>query len=291
MIDLSLCTGAGVSYDDSLGRLSVTGFHGDYTGWYVRVKRDGVLVHYNPETGKLHGRSKGTYNPPQEWLDKMPDVAVQGELTFRDGDRFSELSGIARSHALPYEYWENIIIAAFDLPRVDAPYSVRAVTLDRMAEQGTLGPHIEVIPYRVATSNEDMIEITNAILDAGWEGAVLYNPNAPYASGKVGHMQKVVGMHREEAKIIGTAPGGGRLSAPAFVEKYGQAGIGGYLVETLAEPIITFAVGTGFSDWMRANPESIGTIVTIMHKGRNGKAGYVAPRQPVYCGVRPQQDM
>lgn len=94
----------------------------DPTGWLMSEKLDGVRCFWSGS--KLFTRNGVAIKAPQEWKDKMPNIALDGELwTGRDDFHNCVSITIHREHG--WEDWKKVKYMVFDAPIVEGTFEER----------------------------------------------------------------------------------------------------------------------------------------------------------------------
>lgn len=140
--------------------------------------------------------------------------------------------------------------------------------------------------------NQDKIVVTpqfsyteaayTALLDAGYEGGVVKNPSAPYASGQRGYgWYRLKRTETIDVVVTGTIPGRGK-----FEGLLGALVFGAYQDGKL----VNIGQCSGMIDRVRAEMtkshtkgELVGTVVEVKHFGQSPQGGY---RHPQYVRTR-----
>jgi DNA ligase-1 len=161
-------------------------------------------------------------------------------------------------------------------------------------------------PQHVVTCRDTLLELEQKMLDQGYEGLILRDPDAPYKYGrstmKEGYLLKLKRFVDAEFEVIGfeermhngneaTTNELGRTKRSSHKENKTGRGDLGALVVRDAQGLV-FNVGTGFDDVQRA------TIWADQNAylGRLAKVKYFAvgmkdaPRHPVFLGWRDRSD-
>jgi len=170
------------------------------------------------------------------------------------------------------------------------------------AERLTESKHVIVHEQVMCLTLEDILKYEEQCLDAGYEGLILRDPNAPYKQGrstvKEGYLLKLKRFVDDEATIVNcferehngneaTVDELGRTKRSSHkAGKTGRGDLGGFVLRLVDGT--EFSCGTGFTDseraeyWARRN-ELIGRLVKFKHFPIGSKD---APRHPVWLGFR-----
>ena len=162
-------------------------------------------------------------------------------------------------------------------------------------------------PQHVVTCLDTLLLLEQEMLDQGYEGLILRDPNSPYKRGRStvneGYLLKLKRFVDAEAEVIGfeermhngneaTTNELGRTARSSHqAGKTGRGDLGALLLRTADG--MEFACGTGFTDSERAeiwtNKDSfLGCIAKYKHFEIGSKD---APRHPVFLGWRAKEDI
>ena len=174
------------------------------------------------------------------------------------------------------------------------------------AERLTESKHVIVHEQVMCLTLEDVLKYEEQCLDAGYEGLILRDPNAPYKQGrstvKEGYLLKLKRFVDDEATVIGfeermhngnvaTRNELGRTARSSHKEnKSGRGDLGALLLRHPSG--IEFSCGTGFTDSERgeiwANRDRyLGQLAKYKHFPVGAKD---LPRHPVFLGWRDRRD-
>ena len=192
---------------------------------------------------------------------------------------------------------------------LEAPFEQR---LDRLAYLPDLIPGDEIFkiiraPYEIAHCWEDVLRIERKYVEAGWEGVITRDPEAPYKCGRSTAREAYMGKRKQfidaEFEIIGfeermhntneatVNERGLTQRSSAQAGKVGRGDLGALICRTKEGH--TFNVGTGFNDAQRAELWAVRHELT----GQLAKVKYHAvgsntvPVLPVFLQIRPAEDM
>lgn len=192
-----------------------------------------------------------------------------------------------------FDYWDNTDI-------YDSRYGYLYETV--------LSCGMHLVPQYEVTSEDDIIKYEKIMLDLGYEGVMLRNPNAVYKYGrstvKEEGLLKVKRFIDSEATILDVHPlfrnnNEAKTDALGYTERstckdnlIATNLLGSIVVKDLHTDI-EFSIGSGFDEqtridlWHRKD-SLIGKIVKYKHfpVGEKDK-----PRFPVFIGFRPKEDM
>ena len=240
----------------------------DPSGFYVSEKLDGMRAIWDGYV--LRTRNGNEIFAPQALLAQLPNVALDGELFLGRG-RFQECMSIVRSQNADEKAWKGVHFMVFDAPQIVAPFAIRLqVAKETLSKSKFAMLHEQAI----CTGHADLKQRLEAVLAKGGEGLMLRAPKAPYRGGRTTDLLKIKEFCDAEAIVIaheaGTGRNKGRLGALVCQLYSGQ----------------TFKIGTGFKDWQRDHPPSVGTVVTFKYQEATN-AGL--PRFPVFVRARPKE--
>jgi DNA ligase-1 len=238
----------------------------DLTGWWMSEKLDGVRAYWDGK--QLISRLGNAFHAPDWFIDKLPRVALDGEL-WGGRKQFQKTVGVVRRQDKS-EHWKAISYVVFDAPSLNEPFETRIEFVETYLAKAQS-------PYATAHKHErckgvDHLKDELARVEAlGGEGLMLRRPGSKYEAGRSSSLLKVKSFRDAEAKIVAHEPGTGRH----------KGRLGSLRVQM---PDGTeFSVGTGFSDKEREDPPPIGAIITYRYQELS-EAG--VPRFPSYVGVR-----
>ena len=210
---------------------------------------------------------------------------------------FRDTTSVVMSHGKPAD---DVNFYVFDhIAELTKPYSARI-----MSVRGKGFTLLDQIPIE---NHEQLVAFEAQALEAGYEGLILRDPSAPYKMGRStvneGYLLKVKNFSDFECEIVGfqervrndnpaTISELGRTKRSSHKDnKYGRGDLGALLLRT--PDGIEFACGTGFTDDERASiwsaqPAHLGKLAKIKYFS---VGGYVAPRHPVWMGLRDPLDL
>ena len=85
------------------------------TGWLMSEKLDGVRCYWDGDT--MYTRQGNVFHAPQSFKDKLPSMALDGEL-WTNRDDFQKIVSIVRKHDTNNPEWSKIKFMIFDAPLV-----------------------------------------------------------------------------------------------------------------------------------------------------------------------------
>jgi DNA ligase-1 len=246
----------------------------DLTGWGIHEKLDGVRARWHQ--GQLLSRSQKPFPVPEDIVRELEDylgsMEADGEILC-PAEGFQRGVSLVRNSKTTAEEWRRLLeFRVFDVVAEGDYYSrmvdpfLGARYWPDWLTAGTWLADIE--------REEDIFLWLEKVTAKGGEGLILRDHNAPYTFGrKAGSLLKVKKFIDTEAQVVGHQPGEGKHE--------GRLGALVCLLE--GEDGITFKIGTGFTDEVRANPPAIGSIITCRFFEYTNDG---APRFPVFVGVR-----
>lgn len=168
-------------------------------------------------------------------------------------------------------------------------------------------PHVVKHEQHYVSDLATLLALEENMLDVGYEGLILRDPNAPYKYGrstvKEGYLLKLKRFVDAEATIVGcferehngneaTINELGRTKRSSHkAGKTGRGDLGGFVLRTSEG--VEFSVGTGFTDAERASYwASQDNLVGKIAKYKFFEVGVkTAPRHPVWLGFRDPIDL
>lgn len=162
-------------------------------------------------------------------------------------------------------------------------------------------------PCEIAHCWEDVLRIERKYVEAGWEGVITRDPEAPYKCGRSTAREAFMGKLKQfrdaEFKIVGfeermhngneaTVSETGRTKrSTAKAGKTGRGDLGALICKTKEGH--EFGVGTGFTDaqrgeFWRIKDELIGKHAKVKYHETGTKD---VPLLPVFIHIRPEEDM
>ena len=234
----------------------------DITGWYMSEKLDGVRAIWDGK--EFHSRNNKPINAPQWFKDNLPNTKLDGELWIGRGQFQKTVSVVRKKIPLDYE-WYDIKYLVFDT--ICSEYFNL-----RFAKLNILQPNsiFKIVAQTKVGSISHMHGFYDDIIIQGGEGIILKNPNSLYEFKRSKHMLKVKPSHNDECILISYQPGEGKY-----------IGMVGSFICQWKQKIIE--LGTGLTDYDRANPPDVGSILTFKYQELTDSG---TPRFPVFLAVR-----
>ena len=237
----------------------------DTTGWFLSEKLDGLRSLWNGS--EFISRLGNKFHTPKWFRDQMPKgIRLDGEL-FGGRNRFQSTVSIIKNSNSDQE-WQHITFYVFDIPDIKEQFEKRIEQSKTLIKENQYIKIIDHIKCRGADHVQQMLTDVEKIKG---EGLMIRKPGSYYEGKRSNTLLKVKTFYDAEAIIIGHNSGSGRHK--------GRMGS----LQCKMECGKTFRIGTGFSDKIRDNPPSVGTIVTY-HFQEYTKSG--VPRFPSYGGIR-----
>ena len=240
-------------------------------GWFVSEKLDGQRCIYIPGTrglskmcvpfantdkdgryldeqicSGLWSRYGNVIHAPDEWLDTLPEVIMDGELFLRRGKGGrQELSKIIKPLTPDADAWANVKFQVFDLPAPETIFADRHVKLtnyDKVFEDvlewwlslevdldyrtkpglpfrsinhliekhvtGYARAHKQIqLPFSTESANLTLDEMMEVISDLDGEGLILRHPDKTYVTERAHQLLKVKALDDDEGIVTGYTTG------------------------------------------------------------------------------------
>lgn len=234
----------------------------DIDQWWPFPKLDGMRMIYTynyplTRTGKsiaLPEFMLDELNEVCKNLNPMKVCSLDGELLHKNG--FRDTVSTARKLVPVEEQWRDMKFHIFDwyYPNASTPASFQT-RFNKLVDRIDLAEykHIDIVmPYfpRIDKTMDPSTALRIAE-NAGYEGLILRNPDAPYEFGRSHNLLKVKSSQDIEVTVIGLENGTGK-----------HANHMGALTCRMDNGK-TVRVGTGFTDAERDDPPKIGDKITI----------------------------
>lgn len=235
------------------------------TGWVMSEKLDGIRAYWNGKN--LISRGGKIIHAPKWFTQDYPPFEIDGELWSKRGD-FENISSIVRD-TNPSKRWREIKHYIFEVPHA------KGGLFERLSKvQPYTSEVIKIIPQIEVRDKAHLQTFLKEIERKDGEGVVVRDPNALYIDKRTNKALKVKTFHDTECEVVGYTQGKGKFK-----------GLVGALVCQL-DNNVTFKIGSGLSDKVRAKPPAIGSEVTFKYQGFTK---YGKPRFPVFLRVRSVQ--
>lgn len=218
----------------------------------------------------LWSRAGNPFYAPDFFIEHFPkDMVLDGELFLERGE-FQEAVSIVRKQDKS-DRWKRIKYLVFDGPAIPGPFSKRLKVLkEKLSEIDS--PYIKLHEHEICKGEEHLQKEMKRVIALNGEGMMVRDPKSKYEHRRTKTMLKVKEFHDDEATVIGSEKGTGRLEKlmGALVVKNKQG--------------VTFKVGSGFTDKERAKPPKKGDVITYRYfeLTKDGK-----PRFPTYMRIHP----
>jgi DNA ligase-1 len=233
----------------------------------VSEKLDGVRALWDGQ--HLRFRSGRQIAAPAWFLAALPAAPLDGEL-WLGRHRFDALSGTVRKEVPLDAEWRSLHYQVFDMPQGQGPFSERAERLAALV-QAAHQPWLQAVPQTRISDAAHLHAHLQAVVAAGGEGLMLHRADALWTPGRSDAVRKLKAVPDEEGVVVGHLAGKGKY----------VGSMGALLLETAEGQ--RFALGTGFSDALRANPPPVGALVTYRYRDRTATG---LPRFASFLRVR-----
>lgn len=239
----------------------------DLNAYWVSEKYDGVRGYWDGK--RLLTRGGEVVSPPAWFIAGWPNIAMDGELWAGRGG-FAEAVSTVRRQTPDDAAWRKMRFMVFDLPSHEGTFDQRLPILKLTIAAINL-PWVQAVKQSKVENHRSLQKILNSITKEGGEGLMLHRGASLYRAERNNDLLKVKLYEDTEARVIGYIPGkgkhAGRLGALLVEMPNGQR----------------FKLGTGFSDAQRAQPPSLGSLVTYRFRGVNDSG---IPRFASFLRVR-----
>lgn len=222
----------------------------DLDKYWVSEKYDGYRAYWNGQY--LISRQGHRFAAPSWFTKSFPSQPLDGELWI-DRQSFEQLASVVRREK-PHLGWQKVKYMVFDSPSSQLTFTQRLDEL-KVTISKSKSPYLKLITqFKITTHDSLMSELTLRV-DAGAEGLMLHRGDSYYHSGRTGDLLKLKPLQDAEARVLQHLEGKGKY----------ESMLGALLVELPSG--ITFRLGTGFTDALRADPPAIGSVVTFQYTG------------------------
>jgi DNA ligase-1 len=235
-------------------------------GFYMSEKLDGIRGYWD---GKhLLTRKGNIINAPKWFIKNFPPFELDGELwSKRNNFEFIQSTVLKKT---PDKSWEKITYNIFEVPNQKGNFPKR-LEKARIWFKNNPNNHVNIIPQAACTGKDHLDEFLKEIESKGGEGVIIKDPAQEYNKDKIPYVLKVKNYSDMEGIVIAVNKGKGKYE-----------NMMGSLTIKL-ENGITFNLGSGFSDFERADPPKINSIVTFKYYGFTKNK---IPRFPSFLHVR-----
>lgn len=268
---------------------------------YASAKLDGIRCLVDPVLGPVSRTLKPIPNEfvrnslmasfTKHYVSHVDGELIVGPSTAKDVFQRTTSGVMTREGEPDFTYW---IFDSFKYP--DRPWSQRRASLFNIGR-------IRVLDQQVCTSVDDVLELEDCYLRAGYEGIMLRSPKGLYkfnrSTLKEQYLIKFKRFADSEAQVVGyeermtntneqTRDERGYAKRSSHKDGKVPTGTLGALVCMSDEFCQRFNVGTGFDDEQRAKlwkqrDRLIGRVVKFKHQSVGAKD---LPRFPVFLGFR-----
>ena len=239
----------------------------DVSKYWVSEKLDGARAIWNGK--ELRFRSGRLVNAPAWFTEKFPAQPLDGELWLARGE-FDRLSAIVRKQQPIDAEWRQVRYMLFELPEAPGTFTERIASMREIVDTAHIDWLEAIKQFRVRDRAELQRHLTAVLKNQG-EGLMLHLADAPYATGRGDVLLKLKPWFDAEATVIEHVTGQGKYLGM----------MGALLMETPAGR--RFRLGTGFTDAVRRDPPTVGTLVTYRYRELNSNG---LPRFASYLRVR-----
>jgi DNA ligase-1 len=227
----------------------------DVSKYFVSEKLDGIRGHWD---GKQLITRQGNLIKSHIWFtEHWPKFPIDGEL-WLDRDTFQPLMSCVSRHAPEMNRqrscWKNVRFMMFDLPEHQGVFRERVEKMQSISKQ-VPSPYLAMINQVKLKNINELDTKLDTIIAAKGEGVMLHLASAYYQAGRNPALMKLKRHQDAEATIIGHSEGKGK-----YLGKLGA-------IKVKTSDGVIFKIGSGFSDYQRANPPEIGTIITFKYNG------------------------
>ena len=239
----------------------------------------------------------------QAWAKKYADKleGMDGELIVGDpasSTVYRDTNSFVMSHDKEGEFWYY----QFDYWNLDAPYNKRIGNALIPVPESVI-----FLGYKIVNNKEELLKYEETVLNVGYEGLILRNPNGKYKYGrctvKEDNAFKLKRFEDAEAVIIGfeeemhngniaeTNELGRTKRSTAKSGMVGKQSLGAFTCRTPEG--IEFSIGSGFSqqdrlDYWKSKDSLMGCTIKYKHFPIGVKD---KPRHPIFLGFRDPIDM
>ncbi len=183
--------------------LKLANQYGNVAGMLASEKLDGWQGRWDGST--LTTRSGKQLHAPGWWLERLPDIPLQGELFIMRADRGRLSSIISRKQ--PGAEWSDVTFNVFDSPN-DAGHTF-GDTYKGLAEYENDVMHCAnqiVVPH---DGGQFLARMIASVKQQGGEGVIVRDPAAPYS--EAWDMLKYKPLDDAEGVVVGCVTGCGHL--------------------------------------------------------------------------------
>lgn len=232
----------------------------DLNHYWVSEKYDGVRAYWN---GEQFISRQGSIYPAPEWYSKdLPNYPLDGELWLGRG-QFDPLSGIVRTQIPNDENWRSVRFMVFDMPEHSGRFNQRLKALNTLQISQDLPAWVEIVKQWKVKNEVLLLQQLSDLVAQGAEGLMLHDGRSFYSAKRNDDLIKLKPTMDSEGVVMSYVDGKGK-----FQGKMGAMWVKGTVLdEQGGSSIKTFKIGSGFSDFERANPPAIGSEITFKYSG------------------------
>jgi DNA ligase-1 len=224
----------------------------DPADFLVSEKLDGVRALWDGKV--LRFRSGRPIAAPDRFVKSLPATFLDGEL-WAGRHRFDQVSGTVRASEPMDGPWHAVHYMLFDLPQSSDPFAQRAAHMQELVAQSRI-PWLQAVEQGDVADSAALHQRLRDVVAAGGEGLVLHRRDGLWTPGRSDALRKLKPVPDEEGLVLAHVPGTGKY----------QGKMGALLLQTPEGQ--RFALGSGFTDAMRAQPPAVGSMVTYRYRDR-----------------------
>ena len=223
----------------------------DISNYWLSEKLDGIRGYW--DGARLITRQGKVINSPVWFTKNWPKTAMDGELWIAR-NYFQQTLSCIKKESKHKPCWRKIRFMIFDLPHNRQTFTERIVKMKTLTTE-TNSPYLTMIKQFKVTNPTELAIKLNTISENKGEGLMLHLGSAYYHVGRTANIMKLKKHQDSEAEVIAHLAGKGKYQ-----------GMLGAIRVKMADGV-TFKIGSGFSDYERANPPPIGSIITFQYNG------------------------
>lgn len=239
----------------------------DIREYWLSEKLDGMRGYWNGK--QLVTRQGNLIHSPKWFTQNWPINAMDGELWI-GRNQFQETLSCVRKTNIDDGCWRKVHFMVFDLPKNSKTFTERIKVMEQLTSKANSAYLAMIKQFKLENIEQLESKLNNVIAHKG-EGLMLHLGIAYYHVGRTANIMKLKKHQDAEAKVIAHLPGKGKY--------HGMLGA----LQVEAVNGIVFKIGSGFSDYERANPPAIGSIITYKY---NGKTQAGIPRFARFFRIR-----
>ncbi len=235
--------------------------------YWLSEKLDGIRGYWNGK--QLLTRQGNLIHSPKWFTQNWPTNTMDGELWIAR-DKFQQTLSCVRKIDIDENCWRKVHFMIFDLPNNTNTFTERIEAMEQLTKQTKSSYLVMIKQFKLENTAQLESRLNDIIANKG-EGLMLHRGKAYYHVGRTASIMKLKKHQDAEAMVIAHLPGKGKY----------QGMLGALQVKTTNG--IIFKIGSGFTDFERANPPKIGSTITYKF---NGKTQANIPRFARYFRVR-----